>query len=174
VRVVLVVAALVELVFADVFFDRVPFELLASAARAGAAVLSRFIRRDLRRAALFRCSTPFETARSRAEMAISASSSASPSPSANPRRNLVTFVLTEDLIDRLRWARTALRFASFLLEGMLASDRPPVGDQHEARIIARCRISNWKASIPTCHSTSRRRPRDHPGAGSAGRSMPAT
>ena len=98
----LVVAALVEPVFGVVLFDRVPFELLASAATAGAAALSRFIRRDLRRAALFRCSTPFETARSRAETAIAASSSASSSPSANPRRNFVTFVFTDDLMDRLR------------------------------------------------------------------------
>lgn len=101
-RVVLVVAALVELVFAAVLFDRVPFELRVSAATAGAVALSRFIRRDLRRAALFRCSTPFETARSRAETATAASSGASSSPSVNPRRNFVIFVLTDDLMDRLR------------------------------------------------------------------------
>ena len=104
---------------AELFDPRV---LAAGAgAGAGAAALSRFISRDLRRAALFRCSTPFETARSSAAMATSTSSSAPSTPSVMLRRNLVTFVLTDDLIDRLRRARIALRFASFLAEGVLAS-----------------------------------------------------
>ena len=68
---------LVELVFVAVLFDRGAFELPASAATAGTAALSRFISRDLRRAALLRCSTPFETARSRAETAIAPSSNVS-------------------------------------------------------------------------------------------------
>jgi hypothetical protein len=68
-------------------------------------------------------------------MATTASSSMLSAPSATPRRNLVIFVLTDDLIERLRCARMALRFASFFAEGVLARGRPPVWDQHEARII---------------------------------------
>jgi hypothetical protein len=37
-----------------------------------------------------------------------------------PRRNFVILVLTADLIDRFRCARIALRFASFLADGVLA------------------------------------------------------
>src|SRR5262249_49700179 len=84
-------------------------------------------------------------------------------------RNFVTFVLTDDLIERLRCARTALRLASFLLEGMLARGRPPVGNQHEARIIGRCRTSTWTAGHLTCTWTSRSSCRDrrraHPPGG---------
>jgi hypothetical protein len=87
---------------------------------------SRFISRALRRAALLRWTTPLETARSSAEMATVTSSSTPSAPSAMPRRNLVTFVLTADLIDRLRCARITLRFASFFEESLLARDRPPV------------------------------------------------
>jgi len=74
----------------------------------------------LRRAALLRCSTPFATARSSAEIAMSTSWSTPSAPSATPRRNFVILVLTADRIDRFRWARMALRFASFLADGVLA------------------------------------------------------
>jgi hypothetical protein len=108
----------------DVVFDveaREPFaEVVVVGAGVCPATASRFISRALRRAALLRCRTPFETARSSAEMATPTSSSALSTPSVTPRRNLVILVLTDERIERLRWARMALRFASFLADCVLA------------------------------------------------------
>jgi hypothetical protein len=100
-------------------------ETQLSAERVPAVALSRLMRRDLRRAALFRCRTPFDTPRSSAEIAATARVSTSAVPAAMPRRNLLTLVLTAERMDRLRIARRALRRASFLDEAMLASDEPP-------------------------------------------------
>ncbi|HYW27713.1 MAG TPA: hypothetical protein VE953_26310 [Terriglobales bacterium] len=74
----------------------------AEAAGACPEACSRFISRAFRRAALLRCSTPLATARSSAEIATTTSWSMPSAPSAMPRRNLVTLVLTADLIDRFR------------------------------------------------------------------------
>src|SRR5205823_6856631 len=93
---------------------------LAASVLVAPVALRRFISRDLRRAAFFACSTPLATPRSSAETAVRASSSVSAAPSAAARRNFVTFVLTDDLSERLRAALTALRRASFLEEAMLA------------------------------------------------------
>jgi hypothetical protein len=91
-------AAFERVVLADLFGAGVG----AGAGVSWAEAWSRFASRALRRAALLRCSTPFETARSSAEMAVTASSSTPSAPSVMPRRSLVIFVLTADLIDRLR------------------------------------------------------------------------
>lgn len=91
----------------DVVFDAVARErfvevVVVVGAGAWPAAASRFISRALRRAALLRCRTPLETARSSAAMATPTSSSAPSTPSVTPRRNLVIFVLTDERIERFR------------------------------------------------------------------------
>jgi hypothetical protein len=76
---------------------------LADFSETGATLARADIRRDLRREALLRCSTPFSAALSRALMARRTSSLVSSTVSGTPgRRARETSVLTADRVARLR------------------------------------------------------------------------
>src|SRR5579875_24793 len=94
----------------------------AAGARNYFAALSCFMRRDLRRAALFLCRTPFLAARSSSLTAARTAAVASSTPAAGVAiawRAFVMYVFTRDLILRLRARRFCSWRMRFLAEGLL-------------------------------------------------------